>query len=153
LSRQAVTSHGIQVQDARRALRGVVGELHARVADDRQAPVQRVVDRHEQEVLGEDVHALQAATRIGYSGSYLACRIGRLGPISPPCVSRTRRSPHAPSPQPIWLATRCQRSDGEGSAPTMHTSPVGGSARIGSEARPLLASPHYRFLDRGLEGI
>ena len=52
------TGHGVQVQHAGRGSPRRPGG--ARVADDQQGPMQVVVDGHEQEVPGEDVHALRA---------------------------------------------------------------------------------------------
>lgn len=54
--------HGVEVHDALRAL-AVIARQHPRVGHQHQAPVQVVMDGHEQPVLGEDVHPLHAMTK------------------------------------------------------------------------------------------
>lgn len=60
--RKRTALHGVEVHDALRALR-VIARQHARVRHEDEAPVQVVVVRDEQPVLGEDVHALHARPR------------------------------------------------------------------------------------------
>jgi len=53
-----LTVHGVQVQDAGLSLRLRLDYV-TRVTDDDEAPVQALVDRHEQVLVVKDVHVLQ----------------------------------------------------------------------------------------------